>query len=113
MKNEKITSEEVRKVFLWEGWGLKEFFLLMRGEAMLLATGVAMAGLTARCETGSLAERVKADFPEMPASGICRYAVPATGELWGNFPQTYSMVGIIHCARKLSRSWEEGLWHVS
>ena len=21
---------------------------------------------------------------------------PATGELWGNFPQTYSMVGIIH-----------------
>ena len=40
-------------------------------------------------------------------------AVPATGELWGNFPQTYSMVGIIHCARKLSRSWEEGLWHVS
>lgn len=40
-------------------------------------------------------------------------AVPTTGELWGNFPQTYSMVGIIHCARKLSRSWEEGLWHVS
>ncbi|MGE0240919.1 MAG: glycoside hydrolase family 15 protein [Parvibaculaceae bacterium] len=40
-------------------------------------------------------------------------AVPATGELWGNFPQTYSMVGIIHCARKLSRTWEEGLWRVS
>ena len=40
-------------------------------------------------------------------------AVPGTGELWGNFPQTYSMVGIIHCARKLSRTWEEGLWRVS
>jgi GH15 family glucan-1,4-alpha-glucosidase len=39
-------------------------------------------------------------------------AVPETGELWGNFPQTYSMVGIIHCARKLSRTWEEGLWRV-
>lgn len=39
MKNEKITSEEVRRVFLWEGWGLKEFFLLMRGEALLLVTG--------------------------------------------------------------------------
>jgi len=39
-------------------------------------------------------------------------AVPTTGELWGNFPQTYSMVGIIHCARKLSRTWEEGLWRV-
>ncbi|MGE3871763.1 MAG: glycoside hydrolase family 15 protein [Parvibaculaceae bacterium] len=40
-------------------------------------------------------------------------AVPETGELWGNFPQTYSMVGIIHCARKLSRTWEDALWRVS
>src|SRR5258707_10865057 len=29
---------------------------------------------------------------------------PATGELWGNFPQTYSMVGIITSALRLSRS---------
>jgi GH15 family glucan-1,4-alpha-glucosidase len=34
---------------------------------------------------------------------------PVTGELWGNFPQTYSMVGIINAARRLSRSWEEAL----
>ena len=34
---------------------------------------------------------------------------PATGELWGNFPQTYSMVGIINSAVRLSRSWEEAL----
>jgi len=32
-----------------------------------------------------------------------------TGELWGNFPQTYSMVGIINAARRLSCSWEEAL----
>ncbi len=32
---------------------------------------------------------------------------PATGELWGNFPQTYSMVGIINAAMRLSRPWEE------
>jgi len=32
---------------------------------------------------------------------------PATGELWGNFPQTYSMVGLVLCAMRLSRSWEE------
>ena len=32
---------------------------------------------------------------------------PVTGELWGNFPQTYSMVGLIHSAMKLSKSWEE------
>ena len=26
--------------------------------------------------------------------------------LWGNFPQTYSMVGLIQCAVRLSRPWE-------
>jgi GH15 family glucan-1,4-alpha-glucosidase len=30
-----------------------------------------------------------------------------TGELWGNFPQTYSMVGLIQCAARLSIPWEE------
>jgi GH15 family glucan-1,4-alpha-glucosidase len=34
---------------------------------------------------------------------------PLTGELWGNFPQTYSMVGIINAAMKLSDSWESAL----
>jgi len=28
-----------------------------------------------------------------------------TGELWGNFPQTYSLVGLINCASLLSRPW--------
>ncbi|MEJ0005194.1 MAG: glycoside hydrolase family 15 protein [Steroidobacteraceae bacterium] len=32
---------------------------------------------------------------------------PETGELWGNFPQSYSMVGIIVSALRLSRAWEE------
>ena len=31
---------------------------------------------------------------------------PRTGELWGNFPQTYSMVGVINGAIRLSRRWE-------
>ncbi len=30
-----------------------------------------------------------------------------TGELWGNFPQTYSMVGLIQCAARLSISWDD------
>lgn len=30
-----------------------------------------------------------------------------TGELWGNFPQSYSMVGIILGAIRLSKSWED------
>jgi GH15 family glucan-1,4-alpha-glucosidase len=31
---------------------------------------------------------------------------PKTGEQWGNFPQTYSMVGIINGAIRLSKSWD-------
>jgi GH15 family glucan-1,4-alpha-glucosidase len=30
----------------------------------------------------------------------------ANGELWGNFPQTYSMAGIINGATRLSRRWD-------
>ena len=29
------------------------------------------------------------------------------GEAWGNFPQTYSHVGLINAAMRLSRSWQE------
>jgi GH15 family glucan-1,4-alpha-glucosidase len=32
---------------------------------------------------------------------------PSTRELWGNFPQTYSLVGLINCAMKLSKTWED------
>src|SRR5262249_7085005 len=32
---------------------------------------------------------------------------PRSGELWGNFPQTYSHVGLINSAMLLSCSWED------
>jgi GH15 family glucan-1,4-alpha-glucosidase len=35
---------------------------------------------------------------------------PETGALWGNFPQTYSMAGLILTAMRLSRSWEDRYW---
>ena len=28
-------------------------------------------------------------------------------ELWGNFPQTYSLVGVINCAGLLSKPWSD------
>ncbi|NHK26632.1 glycoside hydrolase family 15 protein [Parvularcula flava] len=34
---------------------------------------------------------------------------PKTGQLWGNFPQTYSMVGIINSATRLSSRWAESI----
>mgnify|MGYP000498281171 CR=1 FL=1 len=30
-----------------------------------------------------------------------------TDELWGNFPQTYSLVGVINCAGLLSKLWSD------
>jgi GH15 family glucan-1,4-alpha-glucosidase len=38
---------------------------------------------------------------------------PQTGALWGNFPQTYSMAGVIISAMRLSKSWEDRYWHAS
>jgi GH15 family glucan-1,4-alpha-glucosidase len=34
---------------------------------------------------------------------------PATGEHWGNYPQTYSLVGMLQAAMRLSRRWEDAV----
>lgn len=34
---------------------------------------------------------------------------PTSGEHWGNFPQTYSLVGLVQTAMRLSRRWEDEL----
>jgi GH15 family glucan-1,4-alpha-glucosidase len=34
---------------------------------------------------------------------------PNSGEHWGNYPQTYSLVGLIQAAMRLSRRWEDAL----
>jgi GH15 family glucan-1,4-alpha-glucosidase len=38
---------------------------------------------------------------------------PRSNELWGNFPQAYSLVGLVLCAQRLSKSWEEAFWRGS
>lgn len=38
---------------------------------------------------------------------------PGTGEQWGNFPQTYSMAGLVVSAMRLGKSWEEAFWRGS
>ncbi|WP_375427226.1 glycoside hydrolase family 15 protein [uncultured Sphingomonas sp.] len=52
----------------------------------------------------------RALFKEMmtrrtPAGLLSEDIDPATGELWGNYPQTYSLVGLINCAVLLSKPW--------
>ena len=55
-------------------------------------------------------EDARALFAEMlsrrTAAGLLSEDIdPVTGELWGNYPQTYSLVGMINCAVLLSRPW--------
>jgi hypothetical protein len=38
------------------------------------------------------------------------FSCPRTDELWGNFPQTYSMAGLILTAMQLWHSWEDRFW---
>ena len=54
----------------------------------------------------------RALFDEMlsrcTASGLLSEDIdPETGELWGNYPQTYSLVGLVNCAVLLSKPWSE------
>lgn len=42
-----------------------------------------------------------------PLGLLTEHADRTTGALWGNFPQTYSHVGLINCAMRLSRDWDE------
>jgi GH15 family glucan-1,4-alpha-glucosidase len=61
--------------------------------------------------TGRL-EAARALFGKLLAVRNCvgllsEHVDPTSGTLWGNFPQTYSMVGIITTASRLSRRWED------
>lgn len=38
---------------------------------------------------------------------LAEHIDPATREQWGNFPQTYSMVGLVNSATRLSVPWDE------
>jgi GH15 family glucan-1,4-alpha-glucosidase len=59
-------------------------------------------------------ERARAMFEHMlakrnPLGLLSEDIAPSNGEHWGNFPQTYSMVGLVQTAMRLSRRWEDAL----
>jgi pentatricopeptide repeat protein len=65
--------------------------------------------IEALCATGR-SEDARSLFEEMltrrTAAGLLSEDIdPTTGELWGNYPQTYSLVGMINCAVQLSKPW--------
>ena len=38
---------------------------------------------------------------------LAEHIDPRSGEPWGNFPQTYSMVGVINSGIRLSSRWDQ------
>ena len=65
----------------------------------------ALAALGRRDEARTLFEKVLAH--RNPHELLAEDIDTKTGELWGNFVQTYSMVGIIDAAIRLSSEWEK------
>jgi GH15 family glucan-1,4-alpha-glucosidase len=65
----------------------------------------ALAALGRRDEAMKLFERLLS--LRNPHGLLAEHVDPKTGELWGNFPQTYSHVGMINSAMRLSISWED------
>jgi GH15 family glucan-1,4-alpha-glucosidase len=65
----------------------------------------ALAAIGRREEARALFDRMLACAT--PLGLLSEDTDPATGEPWGNFPQTYSLVGLIQAAMRLSRRWDE------
>ena len=65
----------------------------------------ALVALGRRDEALVLFERLLA--LRNPHGMLAEHCDPKTGELWGNFPQTYSHVGMINSAMRLSISWDQ------
>ncbi len=64
----------------------------------------ALARMGRRDEARAIFENMLANLN--PAGLMSEHIEVATGEHWGNFPQTYSMVGLIQSAMELSRPWK-------
>jgi GH15 family glucan-1,4-alpha-glucosidase len=65
----------------------------------------ALAAIGRRDEARALFERLLAC--RNPHGLLAEDVDPRTGELWGNFVQTYSMVGLINAAIRLSIPWDD------
>lgn len=65
----------------------------------------ALAAIGRRTEARAIFERLLAYRNSRGL--LSEHIDPSTGEHWGNYPQAYSMVGVISSAMRLSRAWEE------
>jgi GH15 family glucan-1,4-alpha-glucosidase len=64
----------------------------------------ALARIGRRAEARELFEKMLAGRNHLGL--LSEDIAPESGEHWGNYPQTYSLVGIVNAAMRLSRGWE-------
>ena len=100
-ENERLLMITVSTVLVMSGQGIITPVLPLF--AAEFGAGVATVGLT--LSIFGLARLLL----NVPLGLLSEDIDPKTGTLWGNFPQTYSLVGIINCAMRLSRTWEDVL----
>ena len=97
-----------RGAALAQRWGVARFFRFQRPDGSY--GDLALADRDACC----WADAVDGMVGLRNSYGLMSEDVhPATKELWGNFPQTYSMAGLILSALRLSKSWEDRYWRGS
>ena len=63
--------------------------------------------MTQNCSGSAPAPRCAACHIRAPLGLYAEDGKPETGEMWGNFPQAYSHVGMIHAAFAASPTWRE------
>ena len=91
-------GKQVNRLYVTDGVDIAQEFYL----ALLVNRATGKIGMVVSTEGGMDIEAVAHDTPEKIQTLDID---PATGELWGNYPQTYSLVGLINCAVLLSKPW--------
>ncbi|GAB4204110.1 MAG: glycoside hydrolase family 15 protein [Sandaracinaceae bacterium] len=105
------TVDAVRRDLEVDGWlrryaapddfGTPEVAFMLCTYWLIEALGV----LGRRDEARALLERTRA--VQTPLGLLAEDVDPSTGRMWGNFPQCYSHVGLIHAAFAASPTWSE------
>ena len=67
----------------------------------------ALSSLGRDAEARQVLDHVRAGLVKSPLGLVAEDFDPATGRMWGNFPQAYSHMGLIHAAFAASPLWSE------
>ncbi len=109
----RATVDAIAKELMRDGWLLRydtDDGLGKPQVAFVLCTFwlvEACAAIGRQAEARALLDRSLGALSRSPLGLLSEDLDPATGRMWGNFPQAYSHVGLIHAAFAASPPWSE------